>query len=76
MKIVKLSSKGWCTMNLEKVVCDCMNVTNGQVKDAVYAGASTLSEVMDTTGAGTVCGACEANIEHMLEEFGRERDNK
>ena len=44
------------------------------IKDAVDAGASTLEEVQDATGAGTVCGACIENIEHLIEQFVNERD--
>lgn len=61
-------------MNLEEIVCSCMDVTNGQIKDAVFAGASTLEEVKDATGAGTVCGVCEGEIEHLIEVFVKERD--
>ena len=41
-------------MNLDKVVCNCMNVTSGQIKEAVENGADTLEEVQQITGAGTV----------------------
>lgn len=61
-------------MDLDKIVCNCQSVTNGMIKDAVDAGASTLAEVQDATGAGTVCGACIENIEHLIEQFVNERD--
>lgn len=63
-------------MDLEKVVCYCQNVTNGMIKEAVDAGASTLEEVQEETGAGTVCGGCVENIQHLVEEFVRERDGE
>lgn len=56
-------------MNLDKIVCYCMNVTNGMIKDAVDAGASTLEEVQEATGAGTVCGTCLDNIQHLIDFF-------
>lgn len=56
-------------MNLDKVVCECLNVTNGMIKDAVESGASTLEEVQEITGAGTVCGACVEDVKHLIEEF-------
>ena len=61
-------------MDLDKIVCNFKSVTNGMIKDAVDAGASTLEEVQDATGAGTVCGACIENIEHLIEQFVNERD--
>ena len=60
-------------MNLDKVVCNCLNVTIGMIKDAVDAGACTLDEVQDATGAGTVCGACIEDVEHLVEFFVKER---
>lgn len=56
-------------MNLDKVVCNCLNVTNGMIKDAVDAGASTLEEVQEATGAGTACGACLEDVKRLVEEF-------
>ena len=39
------------------------------IKDAVEAGANTLEQVMDATNAGTVCGACIEDIQHLIDEF-------
>ena len=63
-------------MDLEKIVCYCQNVTNGMIKEAVDAGASTLEEVQEETGAGTVCGGCVENVQHLVEEFVMERDGE
>lgn len=61
-------------MNLDKIVCNCMKVTNGMIKDAIDSGASTLEEVQEATGAGTVCGACLDNVQHLIDFFVTERD--
>lgn len=61
-------------MNLNKVVCYCSKVTSGMIKDAIDAGASTLEEVQDATGAGTVCGACQDDVQHLVDFFVAERD--
>ena len=63
-------------MNLDKIVCYCMSVTNGMIKDAVDAGADTLEEVQEATGAGTICGACLDNVQHLVEQFVSERSQK
>ena len=34
-------------MDLNKVVCNCLNITNGMIKDAVDAGARTFEEVQE-----------------------------
>lgn len=60
-------------MDLEKVVCYCQNVTNGMIKDAVDAGAGTVEEVQEATGAGTVCGSCIDDIQHLVDEFAAEQ---
>lgn len=62
-------------MDLDKTVCYCMNVTNGMIKEAVDSGASTLEEVQEITGAGTVCGSCLENVQHLIDQFVSERDN-
>ena len=63
-------------MDSDKVVCNCLNVTNGMIKDAVYNGANTLEDVQKITGAGTACGACVDNVQHLVEQFVSERQNK
>lgn len=64
------------TMDMDKVVCYCMGVTNGAVKAAVDAGASTLAEVQAETGASTVCGACMDNVQRLVDFFVKERESK
>lgn len=63
-------------MNLDKVVCTCLGVTNGMIKDAVEAGAVTLEEVQEATGASTACGACTEDVERLIEFFLSEKDEK
>ena len=56
-------------MDHDKIVCSCMGVTNGMIKEAIEAGAVTLEEVQEATGAGTVCGACNDDIQHLIDAF-------
>lgn len=56
-------------MNMDKVVCDCLSVTIGMIKDAIDSGAGTVEEVQDITGAGTVCGACLDDVKRVVEEL-------
>ena len=60
-------------MNLDKVVCNCRNVTIGMIKDAVDNGANTLEEVQKITKAGTACGGCVDNVRQLVEQFVSER---
>lgn len=60
-------------MNMDKIVCNCMNVTNGMIKEAVDSGASTLEEIQDITEAGTVCGACLEDVQRLVDFFVEER---
>ena len=62
-------------MDYDKIVCNCMSVTNGMIKDAVDAGASTLEEVQEATGAATVCGACSEDVQRLVDFFVAERDS-
>ena len=63
-------------MDFEKVVCPCLGITNGMIKDAVDSGASTLEEVQEMTGAGTACGVCIDDVQRLVDYFATERDNK
>lgn len=63
-------------MNLDKVVCPCLDITYKMVKDAVDSGASTVEEVQQATGAGTVCGACLDDVQKLVDDFVSKRDRK
>lgn len=40
-------------------VCSCLNVTRGELTDALHAGASDPEALAKVTGASTVCGSCK-----------------
>lgn len=53
-----------------KVVCECKNVTDQQIEDLVRDGTvSTLDELQEKTGLGTVCGKCKSKATELVEEF-------
>lgn len=61
-------------MDLDKIICECMSVTTKDIKNAIDKGASTLEEVQEATGAGTVCGVCIDEIQHLVDYFTTERN--
>lgn len=48
--------------------CLCRAVTDRSVREAVEAGASTVSAVRATCGAGTGCGGCLPSLRRLLRE--------
>ncbi len=48
--------------------CLCRAVTDRTVRDAVAAGATTVSAVRATCGAGTGCGGCLPSLRRLLRE--------
>jgi len=52
-----------------------MSVTGGMIKEAIDSGASTVEEVQEATGAGTVCGSCLETIRQLVEEFAPDAKN-
>ncbi|MDO5522143.1 MAG: (2Fe-2S)-binding protein [bacterium] len=56
-------------MNLEKLVCHCRKVSNGDIKTAVENGASTFEEVQEATNVAKGCRRCKENAERVMEEF-------
>lgn len=53
-------------MGANRVICHCMNVDYLAIRKAMIAGARTVEEIQDMTGAGTVCGGCIGEIEKIL----------
>lgn len=57
-------------MNREDILCTCMDITKGEVEDAIKnKKLKSVSQVQDETEAGTVCGACVDDIFLLLEEM-------
>ncbi len=53
----------------DRIVCDCMGITYGTIKQAIENGAKTLDDIKEETGAGTVCGVCEDDIQEIIDEL-------
>ncbi|MFW6224620.1 MAG: (2Fe-2S)-binding protein [Bacteroidota bacterium] len=57
-------------MNREDILCTCMDITKGEVEDAIKnKKLKSVSQVQEDTEAGTVCGACVDDIYLLLEEI-------
>lgn len=52
-----------------KIVCQCMNITDHDIEEAVLEGARTYFELQERTKLGTVCGQCKDEAESLLEKF-------
>lgn len=48
------------------IVCRCLGVSAGNLKDKIAAGCSSLSTLQSVTGCGTVCGGCVPALKSML----------
>jgi len=49
-----------------RIVCNCRNVSETDIAEAVAAGAGSAGEVQERTGCGTGCGACLPELKRML----------
>lgn len=50
----------------DRIICKCKNVSYIDIRKAMIAGARTLDEIKEMTGAGTGCGYCCSEIEKIL----------
>ena len=52
-----------------KIVCQCMNVTDQEIEEAVLEGVRTYYELQEHTKLGTVCGQCKEEAEALLQKY-------
>lgn len=52
------------------IVCQCNNVTQGQLVEAISGGASNQLQLQACTGAGMVCGSCKPMLSELLNDSG------
>lgn len=53
----------------KRVVCNCMNVTEKEIEDAVKEGVRTFYELQEHTKIGTVCGKCKPEANRLLQMY-------
>ena len=46
--------------DLDHNVCECFDVTLGELLEAIKAGHNTMEDLMDETDAGTACELCQS----------------
>ncbi len=61
-------------MNMDKLVCRCMKVRNGDIYKAVQDGATTFEEVQKITNVARGCRRCSDDVKRLIEEFVKERN--
>jgi nitrogen fixation NifU-like protein len=52
-----------------KIICQCMNVTDRDIAEAVKKGDRTYEELQYRTKLGTVCGQCKEKASELLHEY-------
>lgn len=61
---------------MSRVLCQCLNVTEAEIKRAIRAGARTVEDIGESCEAGTGCGSCRGGIGVLLEEYVRAQARK
>ena len=56
-------------------ICQCNNVTQGQLVDAINQGYTQLPQLQEFTGASTVCGSCKPLVEQLLGNRDRAKES-
>ncbi len=59
-----------------KIICQCMNVTDKEIEDAVLDGVRTYYQLQEKTKLGTVCGRCKDEAIIVLDEYVEKYFNK
>lgn len=52
-----------------RIVCQCMNVTDHEIEEAVLEGARSYLDLQEKTKIGTVCGQCKEETLKLMDEY-------
>ena len=52
-----------------KTICQCMNITDHEIEDAVLEGVRTMLELQEHTKLGTVCGQCKEEAARLMNQY-------
>jgi len=50
----------------QEILCNCLNITKGQICNAISGGPGGLEDIIKKTGAGSVCGTCRPKIVELF----------
>jgi ferredoxin-nitrate reductase len=51
-----------------RIVCSCCQVGIGNIADAIAAGCTDVPALCNATRAGTGCGSCRPELQHLLQQ--------
>ena len=51
------------------VVCECMNVTDHDIEEAVLEGAKNFISLQEHTKVSTVCGKCKTAVQEVMDKY-------
>lgn len=52
------------------IICDCNTICRSVIEDEIKEKKlKTIDEVAEKSGAGTVCGGCQIEIQEILNEI-------
>ena len=55
---------------MSEIICHCFEVSREEIENAIREkGLKTVEEVGEVTNAGTGCGACQEQIQEILDEI-------
>ncbi len=54
-------------MDRDEIICNCMQITRGEIIDSIKKGSKTIEAVGEDTEAGTVCESCHDDIQEILD---------
>ncbi len=52
-----------------RIICECMNVSEHEIENAVLEGARNYLRVQELTKAGTVCGECKDEVIKVMNKY-------
>jgi NifU-like protein len=67
--LAKTGRKGLFGAEEAVVICQCMNITDKDIEEAVKNGARTWEGLQARTKIGTVCGKCRGKAEELVHEY-------
>lgn len=48
------------------IVCQCNQITRGEISSAIQSGCKSVATIGQSTSAGTVCGSCQPLLQNLL----------
>ena len=67
-RLLALAGQQGASMQMDKLICSCLQITASQIDQAIATGSNSLASLTQSLGCGSGCGSCLGDVQAQLQK--------